>query len=169
MMKTSKLKLERVPTSLIKLNGYTIRRKLSTDLSLRKSLKKHGQLTPLLVLEDYTLVCGFRRYKELKALAARNLWVIKICGLKKNDILLYQLTELLHTQQLNPIEKGRAYKKLQDKLHISKVALSKILNVPKTDVAYHIRMLTLPKNIKDEIFDKKIRAYSYKMDLLIGR
>jgi len=169
MLKTNKLKLERIPIWKIKTSNFNIRAKIEPDQNLKRNLYEKGQINPLITLNDYTLISGYRRYAELKRLRARKVWILKVSYLKKSNVLEYQLSEILHSKDINPMDKGRAFKRLMDLKKLSVQKLSKILNIPKHTLEWHLKLLKLPKAIKSDISEGRLKPYGIRMHRLYGK
>lgn len=92
-------------------------RKLDEDkfVSLQESLKKFGVVKPLIVNGDNNiLTAGHQRTRACKAIGLKNVPVIKICGIKKQDEIRFNLFH-------NSIETNKTKVKINDfKLEVGK-------------------------------------------------
>lgn len=168
MQKISRMKLESIPTGKIKVGKYKLRSIINDDAHLKSSLYKYGQISPVIVLKDNSLISGFRRYDALRKIGTRNIWALKIDNIKGGNVLDYQLNEVLHTKDLNPIDKGRIFKQMLDKNKISIRSLAKIINISRSTIEWHLRLLKLTPDIIDDIRKEKIRPYSRLAQYAIG-
>lgn len=144
-------------------------RKSFSDKSLSelaRSIEKYGILQPLIVRRiekesskglgaDYQIIAGERRYLAAKMIGLKELPVI-IQDIKKEDELPISLVENIQREDLNPIEKAEAFKKLNKDFGLTQEEISKIIGISRESIANTMRLLNLPQNIKESIRKKEI-------------
>lgn len=122
-----------------------------TDLV--NSIREQGILEPLVVAKTpagYQLIAGERRMRAAK-----------IAGLKKVPVVVKETTpqgmlemsivENVQREDLNPIEKALAYKRLIDEFGLSTNEVSQKVGKSAPAVSNTIRLLSLPDAIKDAL------------------
>lgn len=126
---------------------------------LAESIKIHGVLQPVVVIEKkdgvYELIAGERRLRASKLLGLATIPVIikEADGLKKLELALI---ENLQREDLNPIEEGRAYRKLIDEFGVTQEEISKRVRKGRSSIANYLRYLRLPEEIQQGLIEGKI-------------
>jgi ParB family chromosome partitioning protein len=127
-----------------------------SDLS--QSIKENGIIQPIIVRKNadgYEIVAGERRYR-----AARMAGLDKVPVLERkatdDEMLELALVENIHRADLNPIERAKAYHRFIDTFNLNQTEAAKRLGEDRTVVANHLRILGLPKDIRDMLSDCKI-------------
>lgn len=149
-----------IPLEKIFPNPEQPRREFSEESlqELADSIKEKGILQPLILKktgENYQLVCGERRYRAaIKAGLEKIPAIIKEYDLK--DSLEASLIENLQREDLNPIEKAFAYKKLREKFNYTQEELAKKLGKSRSEIANTLRLLNLPQYIQESLLEGKI-------------
>jgi ParB family chromosome partitioning protein len=120
---------------------------------LAESIKASGVIQPLLVRavgSKYELIAGERRWR-----ACQILKLDKIPALIKQaddrTMLEWAIIENTQRKDLNPIEKGRAYKSFADVFKLTHEEVGKRIGLDRSTVTNFIRLLELPKEIQDEV------------------
>lgn len=125
---------------------------------LASSIKEQGILQPILVRklgDRYQLIVGERRYKAaIKAGNTSIPAIIKDYSPEKS--LEVSLIENLQREDLNPLEKALAYKKLKEQFNYTQEELAKRLGKSRPDVANTLRLFNLSKNIQEGLLKKEI-------------
>ena len=127
---------------------------------LAHSIKDQGVLQPIVVREKddkYQIIAGERRWQ-----AAR------IAGLKEVPCILQEanddkalelaLIENIQRDDLNPIEEAYTYKRLMDKLNYTQAELAKAVAKGRSTIANAIRLLDLPEQAQEAMFNEKLTA-----------
>lgn len=149
-----------IKTRLIEPNREQPRKDFSDEElnELAESIRIHGVIQPLIVVkkgEHYEIVAGERRWRAAK-----------IAGLKEVPVLIRDYTEEsaaeialienIQRKDLNPIEEAEAYKKLIDDYHLTQEALSERLSKSRTNITNSMRLLKLPKEVRDMLVRNEI-------------
>lgn len=125
---------------------------------LADSIKEHGILQPLVaskVGDEYQLITGERRLEAAKIAGLSEVPVI-IRDSSEKEKLELALVENLQRDNLNPIERAYAFKKLIDEFNFIQEDVAKRIGKSRESVANTLRLLDLPAEIQRGILEKKI-------------
>ncbi|MBI2626365.1 MAG: ParB/RepB/Spo0J family partition protein [Candidatus Nealsonbacteria bacterium] len=150
----------------IKSNPYQPRKIFDQDglRSLADSIKEHGILQPLLVSRmqkdsggatEYQLVAGERRLLASKMAGLAQVPVI-VRDPTEQEKLEVALIENVQREDLNPMEKAEAYKRLQDEFKFLQKDIAHMVGKSRESVANTLRLLDLPIEIKEGLKEEKI-------------
>ena len=120
---------------------------------LAASIKKNGILQPLLVRRaehGYELIAGERRLRSVRQLG----WDRVPCIVKEatdHDMLQLALCENLHREDLDPIEKARAFKEMSEKNKMSQEEIAEAVGANRSTIANFMRLLGLPEKIREGV------------------
>lgn len=122
-----------------------------TDLV--NSIREQGILEPIVVAKTpagYQIIAGERRWR-----ASRILGLVKVPVIVKETtpqgMLEMSIVENVQREDLNPIERSQAYKRLIDDFNISVTEVAKRVGKSLPYISNSIRLLTLPDAIKDAL------------------
>lgn len=127
---------------------------------LSDSILEHGVLQPLLVRKKnngYEIIAGERRYQASKLAGLEELSVI-IKDVDDQEMLAIALIENLQRSDLNPIEEAKGYRQLIDSSGMTQEALSKAVSKSRSAITNSLRILDLPEQVQQYIFDGKLTA-----------
>lgn len=127
---------------------------------LSDSIARNGILQPLLVRKKgkgYEIVAGERRYQASKIAGIEKVPVI-IKEIDDDKVLELALIENLQRSDLNPIEEARGYRRLIDAQGMTQEALSKAVSKSRSTITNALRLLDLPSEVQDMLFDAKLTA-----------
>jgi ParB family chromosome partitioning protein len=144
---------------------------------LAKSIRKYGILQPLLVskVEEesnrgvnvyYQLIAGERRLRAAKIAGLPSVPVIvrdDLSPLSENNrtALEVALIENLQRTDLNPIEEAEAYERLSKEFGLTQKEIAEKVSKSREVIANSIRLLNLPKDIKESLRSGKLsKAYA---------
>jgi len=125
---------------------------------LISSVKEHGILQPLIVSpadDKYELVAGERRWRAAKMAGLRTVPAV-VRSVKEQQKLELALIENIQRQDLNPIEEGKAYKRLADEFNLTQEQVAKKVGKSRPQVANFIRLLELPLEIQEAVASGEI-------------
>ncbi|HUV07090.1 MAG TPA: ParB N-terminal domain-containing protein [Spirochaetia bacterium] len=91
---------------------YRIRKDLGDLTSLMNSLKKYGQLSPIILNNDYELIAGERRLESAKRLGWTNIKAVVISRETDLERLELEIEENIQRRELNPEEISDAFDRL---------------------------------------------------------
>jgi len=97
---------------------------------------------------EYQLIAGERRLRAAKLAGLLEVPVIiknKISNQEKAELALI---ENIQRQDLNPIEKAKGFKDLQEKFNFTQEEIAKQLNLSRSSVANILRYLSLPPSVQ---------------------
>lgn len=137
--------------------------------ALSYSIKEHGVLQPILVVQDgdrYKVIAGERR---LRAAKLAGLERIPARVLSTNDKATHEiaLRENLDRVDLHPIEEGEGYVSLLEaKAYTSHDAIAKAFGKPKSRITECICFTRLPQTTKEDLLKRGIKNRSLLRQLL---
>ncbi len=117
------------------------------------SIREQGILEPLVVAKTpagYQIIAGERRWRAAKVLGLANVPVV-IKETSPQGMLEMSIVENVQREDLNPIEKGLAYKRLIDEFGLGTNEVAKKVGKSAPTVSNTIRLLSLPDAIKDAL------------------
>ena len=127
---------------------------------LSESIRENGVLQPLLVRKNgqkYEIIAGERRYQASKIAGLEKLPVI-IREVDDQKMLELALIENLQRSDLNPIEEAKGYKQLIKASGMTQEALSKAVSKSRSTITNSLRLLDLPEQVQDMLFEGKLTA-----------
>lgn len=127
---------------------------------LSRSIKEHGIIQPLIVAkiapEQYELIAGERRLKASKLAGLQMVPVIVREEAGEREKLELALVENVQRHDLNPIEEGKAFKKLIEEFDLTQEQISEKVGKSRSAVANKTRLLALPIEIQRALIEGKI-------------
>lgn len=125
---------------------------------LARSIKESGVLQPVIVVPEgnyYRIVIGERRWRAAQKIGLRKIPSL-IRSMPKAQQLEISLVENLQREDLNPLEIALAYQKLTQELDYTQQGIAEKVGKDRTSVANYLRLLNLPKEIQDDLAERKI-------------
>ncbi len=125
---------------------------------LAESIREHGIISPLIATrhgDRFELIAGERRLRSAKLLGLAEVPVI-IREENEQKKLEVALIENLQRENLNPMETGRAYKKLIDEFNITQEEAAKKIGKARSSIANALRLLLLPQEAQNALASGKI-------------
>lgn len=140
---------------------------------LSKSVRKYGVLQPLLVTKvetetlrglevSYQLIAGERRLRASQVAGLPQVPVIIRDEFEnKKDRLEVALIENVQRKDLNPVEEAEAYDRLAKEFGLTHKEIAEKVSKSREVVANAVRLLNLPKDIRDALRAEKLsRAHA---------
>ena len=127
---------------------------------LSQSIEANGVLQPLLVRKDkegYQIIAGERRYQACLRCGIEEVPVV-IKDVDDQKVMELALIENLQRSDLNPIEEARGYKQLIDANSMTQDQVAKTVSKSRAAIANALRLLDLPEEVQDMLFDRKLTA-----------
>ena len=128
---------------------------------LADSIKKDGLLQPLLVREieenRYQIIAGERRWQACKALGMKTV-PVRIKAADDNRAIELALVENIQRSDLNPIEEAYGYRRMMERGNLTQSEVAKTLSKGRSTIANALRLLELPEDAQQLIFEEKITA-----------
>ena len=103
----------------------------------------------------YELVVGERRWRASKKAGLKKIPAI-IREVTDAQALELAIIENIHRQDLNPIEEAEAYARLADEFALTQEMIANKVGKSRTAVANILRLLKLPRNIKEHLISGKL-------------
>ncbi len=132
---------------------------LDSISSLAASIKTNGLLQPVTVRPvkegRYEIIAGERRWTAMKSLGWKQIPVI-IRPASNQEMLELALIENIHREDLNAIERARAYREFRDRFHLNAEAVALRLGEDRTTVTNYLRLLDLPETIQAMVAGSQI-------------
>ncbi len=127
---------------------------------LMGSIREHGLLQPLVVTPPgadgkYQLIAGERRFRAMTILGEKTAPVIVRAANDQQQLEL-AIIENIQRQDLNALEEAAAYARLADEFGLTQEEISQKVGKSRSQVANTIRLLALPKEIRDAVIEGKI-------------
>lgn len=125
---------------------------------LAKSIKERGILQPIVAVPEdgyFKIIIGERRWRAAQKIGLKKIPTL-IRSMTNEQQLEASLIENLQREDLNPLEIALAYKKMTEELKYTQQEISEKVGKDRASVANYIRLLKLPKEIKDMITDNKL-------------
>lgn len=153
---------EELPIDEIKPNPNQPRRVFdeSSLADLADSIKREGLLQPILVRPDgreYQIVAGERRWQACK-LAGLDKVPVRIVEMDDERSLRVALIENLQRTDLNAIEEAQGYKELMKTGDLTQAQVAEAVSKSRSAIANSLRLLELPQEVQQMIYEGKITA-----------
>lgn len=157
---TTKDEIVMIKLSELRSNPYQPRKVFDEEAleELANSIKEHGVFQPIIVkksIKGYEIIAGERRVKASLMAGKEDIPAI-IRDFNDTQMMEIALLENLQRENLTAIEEANAYKKLQETLSLTQENLAKRLGKSRSHITNMLGLLTLPKNIQDEVNNKNI-------------
>jgi ParB family chromosome partitioning protein len=127
---------------------------------LMASIEKDGLLQPILVRpyeSGYQIIAGERRWQACKRLN-RDTIPAKVLFVGDTEAQQIALVENLQRDNLNPIEEARGYRRLLDLSGGMQKDLAKAVSKRPTTISNALRLLELPEEVQDMLFEGALTA-----------
>ncbi len=148
----------------IRVNPFQPRKHMDADAlsGLAQSIKSAGVMQPILVrpiAEDatnddaagsYEIVAGERRWRAA-SLAGLNTIPVLIRSINDLQSAEWALIENVQREDLDPIERAEAFRRLIDEFNLTQSQLAERVGVERSSVANLLRLLQLDENTQQEI------------------
>src|SRR6266571_323524 len=122
-----------------------------TDLV--ESIREQGILEPVVVArtpDGYQIIAGERRWRSAKILGFHKVPVV-VKETTPQGMLEMSIVENVQREDLNPIEKALAYRRLIDEFGLGTTEVAKRVGKSVPAVSNTIRLLSLPDAVKDAL------------------
>ena len=156
--------LAKISVDFISRNPYQPRVNFNSDAmeELKKSILSNGLIQPITVRRTpdhkYELISGERRLNACRDIGHKEIpaYIIKVDS--EELMLALALIENIQREKLNAIEIGSAYQRLMDECHLTQAAIANRVGKDRTTIANSIRLLKLPKEIRDRLISNDISS-----------
>ena len=153
MKQTGKKNIIEIPVDQLQSNPLQPRGVITPDsiMDLTESIKEHGILEPLVIAHTpagYQIIVGERRWRAAKMAGKRAVPCI-IRETSAQGMLEMALVENVQREDLNPIERAKAFNRLVDEFSISKSEIAKRISKSPSYISNTLKLLRLPDALKD--------------------
>lgn len=127
---------------------------------LANSIKKEGLLQPILVRkvgENYQIIAGERRWQACKSLNMKEI-PVRFWVADNDKALELALIENIQRTDLNPIEEAYGYKRLMERRGMTQSEVAQTVSKGRSTIANALRLLDLPEEAQQLLFEEKITA-----------
>ncbi|NOZ21555.1 MAG: ParB/RepB/Spo0J family partition protein [Planctomycetes bacterium] len=118
---------------------------------LIESIQENGILQPITVRPStggYELVTGERRFRAAQQLGMAEVPAV-VRDVNDEKMLELALIENIQREDLNPIEKARAFRQLTDNFHLTQEETARRVGQDRSTVTNIIRLLELPPEVQE--------------------
>lgn len=128
---------------------------------LASSIKKDGLLQPILVRpvgdNKYQIIAGERRWQAC-CLTGMKTVPIRIKDADDDKALELALVENIQRSDLNPIEEAYGYRRMMERRNLTQSDVAIAMSKGRSTVANALRLLELPEEAQQLLFEEKITA-----------
>jgi ParB family chromosome partitioning protein len=151
-----------LPTSAIAPNPNQPRSVIeeSEIAELADSVKKFGVLQAIIVRphgDGYQIVAGERRWRAARAAGLEKV-PVRVMGATEVESLELALIENLQRQDLNAMEEAHGYRRLLTEHQLTQAELADKVSKSRPTIANTLRLLDLPEEVQQMIFQNKLTA-----------
>ena len=155
--------VDKISIRSIKPNPYQPRQKFDkTSLEeLTASIKEKGILTPITVRKvgnQFILIAGERRLRASKKSGLKKIPAYIINVADDAEMIEMALIENIQRENLNPIEEAEAYNYLNNRFKLTQRKIAKSVGKKRVTISNSLRLLTLPREIKESIRNGRLSA-----------
>jgi len=150
-----------IPLSDLRPNPYQPRKSFdeTTLQELANSIEQSGVFQPIIVrksaVKGYELIAGERRFRASK-LAGKETIPAIIREFDEEAMMQIAVLENLQREDLNPLEEAEAYEMLMKNLKLTQADVANRLGKSRPYIANYLRLLTLPKLVKEMVQDERL-------------
>ncbi|NPB03464.1 MAG: ParB/RepB/Spo0J family partition protein [Thermotogae bacterium] len=150
-----------LPIDDIRPNPYQPRRNFSQEelKDLAESIKRHGLLQPIVVRERegyYEIIAGERRWRAAKLAGLDRVPAIIKEVQDEKEMLIFALIENLQREDLNPVEKALALKRLKEEFNTTDSEIGLLIQKSRSAVTNTLRLLDLPEEVLNLLAEGRI-------------
>ncbi|OUO92547.1 chromosome partitioning protein ParB [Gordonibacter sp. An230] len=128
---------------------------------LAASIEKDGLLQPILVRpvgsQEYQIIAGERRWQACKIVGLSTV-PVRIKEADDDKALELALVENVQRSDLNPIEEAYGYRRMMERRNLTQSQVAQAMSKGRSTVANALRLLELPEEAQQLLFEEKITA-----------
>lgn len=120
---------------------------------LAESIREHGILEPLVIAKTpagFQIIAGERRWRASKLAGLTKVPVV-IKETSPQGMLEMAIVENVQRQDLNPLERAQAYRRLMDEFSLLNSDIAQRVGKSPAYISNTLRLLTLPDALKDAL------------------
>ena len=155
-------KVVQVPIANISPNPHQPRKQFKPEAleDLANSIREHGIIQPLILIpaeeaNHYTLIAGERRLRAAKIAELNEVPAI-VRSATEQQQLEFAIIENVQREDLNPLERARAYQSLLDGFSLTHEDIAKRVGKSRVSVTNTLRLLNLPPVVQKALLDSEI-------------
>jgi ParB family chromosome partitioning protein len=162
-----------VPTSSLEPNPYQPRGAIDpADLQeLAGSIRESGLVQPILVRRagaGYQIIAGERRWRAAQQLGLATV-PVAVRDVPDDRLLELALVENIQRQELTALEEAQAFQRLQEEFHLTQEEVARKVGRDRSTVANTLRLLRLPREIRDLLAGGRLDAGHGRALLAVDR
>ena len=123
-------------------------------IELANSIREHGIIQPLVVISDgpnrYTLIAGERRLRAAKIAGLKEVPAV-VRTATEQEQLEFAIIENVQREDLNPMERARAFQRLIDDFSLSHDEVAQRVGKSRVTVTNTLRLLNLPLSVQQAV------------------
>ncbi|WP_261428617.1 ParB/RepB/Spo0J family partition protein [Xiamenia xianingshaonis] len=128
---------------------------------LADSIRKEGLLQPILVREmgdgTYQIIAGERRWKASQ-MAGLSMVPVRLKAADDETALELAMIENIQRSDLNPIEEAYGYRRMMERRGMTQAEVAQTVSKGRSTIANALRLLELPQEAQQLLFEEKITA-----------
>ncbi len=127
---------------------------------LANSIKKNGLLQPILVRsvgDSYQIIAGERRWQACKSIGLKKV-PIRIKDVDDDETIVLAMVENIQRSDLNPIEEAYGYRRMMERGKMTQSEVAQAVSKGRSTIANALRLLELPEDAQQLLFEEKITA-----------
>jgi len=145
-----------LPIDKVRPNPHQPRRVFDSDQleELRDSLRRYGLLQPVCVRPTgagYELIAGERRWRAARLAGWTTIPAVLREGVGDEQMLELALVENLQREDLDPIERARAFREMIERLGLTQEQIALRVGLKRATVTNHLRLLELPERVQEAV------------------
>lgn len=150
-----------IPINQIRPNPHQPRKTFNQESleDLAASIREHGIIQPLIVISDgpnqYTLIAGERRLRASKIAGLKEVPAI-VRTATEQEQLEFAIIENVQREDLNPIERARAFQRLIDDFSLTHEEVAQRVGKSRVTVTNALRLLNLPVGVQQAVLSESI-------------
>ncbi len=155
-------KVVMVPIDNISPNPHQPRKQFNSEglEDLASSIREHGIIQPLILISAdkpnfYTLIAGERRLRAAKIAGLREVPAI-VRSATEQEQLEFAIIENVQREDLNPLERARAYQNLVDGFSLTHEEIARRVGKSRVSVTNTLRLLNLPPLAQASVLNGEI-------------
>ncbi len=162
--------IREIPLSEIVPNQYQPRKHFDEEAlsELSGSLRQHGQLQPIVVIEKddgYMIIAGERRFRAAKMAGFDTIKAV-VANYDNENLRELALIENIQRENLSALELAHSYKELLDEYQITQEELSNIIHKSRSQITNTLRLLQLTPYTQELLETQKLTPGHAK--ILVG-
>ena len=154
-------RIEQIPVGWIHPNPDQPRRTFDEGAleQLAQSMRSAGVMQPIIVRRrdetKYEIVAGERRWRAAGMLGLERIPAI-VRELEDQTVAEWALIENLQREDLNPIERADAFRRLSELYHLTHQEIADLVGLDRSSVSNHLRLCDLDRDAREALIAKQI-------------